>query len=133
MAAQFGREDIVERLVAHGAKGAATMAYRPTAQRRAAVSDEVGVATVSLENKAEINAADAAGRQPLHLAVKCKISAMVKFLRENKAEVEIQDVTGRTPRSLAENDGIAASQPCLPDRVTMKIGEACSWGGDSHA
>lgn len=81
--------------------------YGRTALHRAIKIDDQAIATLLLQNGANVNAQDDFGYTPLHLAVNTVNAMMCTLLLQNGADVNVQDAAGNTPLALAiENEDI---------------------------
>jgi ankyrin repeat protein len=106
-AAKNGDVAMMEVLLGHGASATQAMPTRMTAllfavtpSRRKSPQDAVAAAKLCLEHGADVNAADANGNTPLHLAVGTS-DDLVKLLAERGARLDARDQFGRTPLDVA--------------------------------
>ena len=106
-AAKNGDVAMMEVLLANGANAAQSMPSRMTPllfavspSRRKSPQDALAAARLCLDHGADVNATDAGGNTPLHLAV-ASSDELVRLLVERGANVNAKDQLGRTPLDVA--------------------------------
>ncbi len=112
-AALYGNRDVVELLLAKGAKVNATDNDRMTPLHLVAKNDQketaklvLETATLLLANNADVSAVDFPfGDTPLHKAAGGNCKEMAELLLANKADVNAQNGSGWTPLHVAASEG----------------------------
>ncbi|HEY6214395.1 MAG TPA: ankyrin repeat domain-containing protein [Vicinamibacterales bacterium] len=110
LAAFFGHLKIAELLLSRGADATArslnstanTALHAALAGGRGPGSSQMLVAGLLIGQGADVNAADAGGWRPLHLAAANDNLDAIKALIAQGADVQVQNGDGRTPLSLAQ-------------------------------
>ena len=107
LAAFFGRRDVVEWLLDHGAAANAQSrnSLRNTAPHAALAGGHEQVALLLIERAAPIDAQDAGGHTPLHIAAESGLLGPAKALLERGADPHAVDAEDMTPlaRAAARN------------------------------
>jgi ankyrin repeat protein len=95
LAAENGRKQVAELLIAKGADVNAKNGFTPL--HRAAYQGHKEIAELLIANGADVNAKDDDGRTPLHYAAKYATKEVVELLIPNGADVNAKDRFGFTP------------------------------------
>jgi ankyrin repeat protein len=110
-AAKNGDVAMMEVLLANGASASQSMPTRMTPllfavspSRRKSSQDALAAARLCLDHGADVNAADATGNTPLHLAVTSS-DDLVRLLAQRGANLNAKDQSGRTPLDVATGAG----------------------------
>lgn len=91
---------------------------------------EAGAAAVAAailarpEGAAAVDAADSAGRAPLHVAVAANRRGLCQLLVEHRADLSHRDASGRTPLELARTRRLDASLHQLEDPIVVYLRQA---------
>jgi len=111
-AARSGDVAMMEVLLAHDANARQAMPSRMTPllfavtpSRRKSARDALEAAKLCLDHGADVNAKDASGSAPLHLAVALS-DDLVRLLVERGARLDVTDQAGRTPLDVAMGIGV---------------------------
>lgn len=107
-AVRFGTPETVKLLLARGAEiDAKSPHFGKTALFQAAYDGRVDMAEVLVAAKADVNALDAYGNNPLREAIVGKKPSMVKFLIEHGANPQQRNTDKQTMAELAAKFGTA--------------------------
>jgi ankyrin repeat protein len=122
LAAFFGRKEVLNFLLAHGANPNAAsknqMRVMPLHSAVAHRQPEIATAMVEslLLNGAEVNIAQEGGWTPLHQAAAHGQIEIIKLLLEHKANVNSKSDDGSTPLQMAQNKGYSEAAELLVRR-----------------
>lgn len=120
LATKCGHTALVELLLQHHAEVSGSDGSFEALRFSAEVGD-FETATLLLDHKADIQAKDASGNTPLHLAAKNGHLNVAKLLLEHGAEVEAEDVGGNTALHFATDGGNLELAKILLDEGATEI------------
>jgi Ankyrin repeats (many copies) len=101
LAAEFGRKDVAELLLANGADVEAKAYGGWTPLLQAVFGGHKDLVELLVAHKANVNYQEDAGRTPLHVAAENGYTAIAAFLLANKAEVNVKNRDGMMPLHVA--------------------------------
>jgi len=109
LAAFFGRQEVVELLLARGAQVnvASKNRMRVMPLHSAVAGRHIGISRMLIEHGADVNAKQADGFVPLHGAAQNGQAEMIELLIEHGADVKTPTDDGRTSLAIALGEGHA--------------------------
>jgi ankyrin repeat protein len=119
LAAFFGRKDVLDFLLQHGAdpNAASKNQMRVTPLHSAVAHRDPEIATAMVEsllsNGAKVNIAQDGGWTPLHQAAAHGQMEIMKLLLDRKADVNAESDDGTTPLRMAHNKGFSEAAEML--------------------
>lgn len=94
-AVHYGRKEMVELLLMHGANVNRKLSYTPL--HGACQRNQPTIAKILIDAGADINAKDSRGRTPLHVSCETKAASIAELLIESGADINAGDGSGSTP------------------------------------
>jgi ankyrin repeat protein len=107
LASFFGHIEIVKLLVAEGANPnlASNNQFKVSPIHSACAVSSYDIASILIENGADVNARQMRGVTPLHSAAHNGQTILAKLLIDNGADVNAENDDGQTPEHMAEEGG----------------------------
>ncbi len=108
-AAQYGRTDVIELLLAHGMSVCSTDVSRQQPIHYAAKAGQTDAISLLLDHRADIHSTISNGQHAIHLAAKEGHTETLRFLIDHGAHVSVGDNRGQQPILIAARNGHAES------------------------